>query len=68
MAIIIPSGVAVFAGVSIYKREEKFYENYLMPVVHRLPPEMAHNIGVQALKYNLFQKQINPDPELLVSF
>lgn len=67
MTVIITSGVGVFASVSIYKREEKFFEKYLMPLVHRFPPEMAHKIGVQALKYNLFQKQVFPDPDRLVS-
>lgn len=61
-------GFATFAGVSIIKGDEKFYGQFVMPIIHNLDPERAHRWAVLAGKYRLFPKSHVQDTELLVSF
>lgn len=60
-------GIATFAGVNILTGNEKFYKQYVMPIVHSLDPERAHRLAVLAGKYRLFPRSRVPDNELLVS-
>ncbi|XP_018577094.1 dihydroorotate dehydrogenase (quinone), mitochondrial [Anoplophora glabripennis] len=59
------AGYGTFSAISIYKGDEKFYKNYVMPVIHLLDAERAHNFAVLASKYRLFPKTRYEDPELL---
>lgn len=59
-------GYCTYAGISIYKGEEKFYRNYVMPLVHMLDPETAHNLAISVTKFGLFSKNKFKDPQLLV--
>lgn len=46
-------GSLIFCGLNIYFKNEKFYENTVMPLFHLLDPETAHNMAVWAAKNNL---------------
>lgn len=61
------SGLATFAGINIFNGNEKFYNEFVMPVIHNLDPERAHRLAVLAAKYRLLPKSRVPDNELLVS-
>lgn len=61
-------GGLVFAGLNIYKGNERFYNDYLMPIAHFLmAPEQAHNFAVFVNKYRLLPKSHYKDPEKLVN-
>lgn len=55
----------VFSAVNIYQENEKFYEKFLLPLVHSLDPELAHNIAVKACKYGLIKESKFKDPPSL---
>lgn len=67
LVVVSTCSVGVFSAINVYKGNERFYKNVLMPVVHLLPPEFSHQLAVAACKYNLFPKQRNDDPVSLVS-
>lgn len=60
-------GTTAFAGINVYKSNEKFYADYVMPIVHLLDAEKAHRLGVIASKYKLLPKSRYRDPEVLAS-
>ncbi|KAJ1531505.1 hypothetical protein ONE63_000180 [Megalurothrips usitatus] len=62
MAAVCSGGSAVFAAYNIYSGNEKFYDEVLIPVSHRLSPETAHNVAVQAAKYKLIPPSSYKDP------
>lgn len=54
------AGTGIFAGICIYKGNEKFYNQILMPFISKyVPPERSHQLAVIACKYGLFSKSIN---------
>lgn len=59
-------GIATFAGVNYFKGNEKFYNQYVMPIIHNLDPERAHRLAIIAGKYRLFPRSQVQDNELLV--
>ncbi|VEN47596.1 unnamed protein product [Callosobruchus maculatus] len=65
MLYVTVGGCAAFAGISFYKGEEKFYKNYVMPVVHMLDPEKAHYLAVWASEHRIIPKSHYRDPDLL---
>ncbi|BFZ13211.1 hypothetical protein BsWGS_16250 [Bradybaena similaris] len=52
-AVIINGGVALFAGINLYRGNEKFYEEIAMPLFHLLPPETAHNLSIKLAKFKI---------------
>lgn len=61
------AGAGVFGGLCFVKGNEKFYNNVFMPVVYKLPPEVAHRLAVSALKYRVFQRSNYKDSNILVN-
>ncbi|CAL4064423.1 unnamed protein product [Meganyctiphanes norvegica] len=62
------AGSLIFCGINIYFKNEKFYENTIMPLFHRLDPETAHNMAVWAAKYNLVpETKIKENKTLITS-
>jgi dihydroorotate dehydrogenase len=53
LAVVTFSGGVFFAGISIYRGDEKFYNNIFMPAFRMMDPETAHRIAVLACKYKL---------------
>ncbi|KAG1704394.1 Dihydroorotate dehydrogenase (quinone), mitochondrial [Nymphon striatum] len=51
MAKVVGGGTIVFTGLNIYNGNEKFYTQFVMPLVHWLDPETAHEYAVKAAKY-----------------
>ncbi|KAK2715055.1 dihydroorotate dehydrogenase (quinone), mitochondrial-like isoform X2 [Artemia franciscana] len=53
---LVVGGTATFTGICIYHGNEKFTNDVLLPLVHRLDPETAHKAGIWALKANIYSK------------
>lgn len=58
-------GFCVFCGLCIYKGDENFYKNVVMPLVHLLDPEQAHRFAIFSSEYRLIPKSRYKDPESL---
>ena len=63
---VCSGGFGVFSAVNIYQENEKFYKKFLLPLVHHLDPELAHNIAVKVCKYGLIAESRFKDPPSLV--
>lgn len=66
MVIVLASGYVTMGAISLYKGDETAYKNYIMPIVHLLDPEKAHNLAVLASQYRLLPKSKYVDPDILV--
>ncbi|KAK4887520.1 hypothetical protein RN001_003791 [Aquatica leii] len=64
-AVLIVASYGTFAVVSVYKGNERFYKEVIMPLVHRLDPERAHELAIFMAKYRFVPKNIYEDPEVL---
>ncbi|XP_039287959.1 dihydroorotate dehydrogenase (quinone), mitochondrial-like [Nilaparvata lugens] len=67
MLIVCTGGFTAFSAVSIYKGNEKYYENVLLPLVHKLDPELSHKLAVFVSKYQLLPQSKYKDPAELSS-
>lgn len=67
LAIVSAAATGLVVAINIAKGNERFYDNVLMPVVRRLPPEFSHQLAVFACKHRLFPAQSAPDASSLVS-
>lgn len=65
MAAVTTSGSLVFAGFNIYKGNEKFYEDFLMPANRFVSPELSHRLAIYSCKYNIFPKHNEMDSDRL---
>ncbi|CAL4110092.1 unnamed protein product, partial [Meganyctiphanes norvegica] len=59
-------GGLCFCGLNMYFKNDKFYDDFVMPIFDRMDPETAHNVATQAAKYNLVPKD-KLESKLLVS-
>ncbi|XP_030753109.1 dihydroorotate dehydrogenase (quinone), mitochondrial isoform X2 [Sitophilus oryzae] len=57
--------IGAFSGICIYKGDEKFYKNFVMPVIHLLDPEQAHKLAVITSQYRLTPVSKYKDPNTL---
>uniref|UniRef100_A0A1Q3F595 Dihydroorotate dehydrogenase (quinone), mitochondrial n=1 Tax=Culex tarsalis TaxID=7177 RepID=A0A1Q3F595_CULTA len=55
---------SVYCGISLYKCNERFYEDIFMPIVRLVPPELAHRMAVLGLKMEVIRPGFK-DPEVL---
>ncbi|KAL6262764.1 hypothetical protein P5V15_005554 [Pogonomyrmex californicus] len=62
---VTSSAAVLFGGISLYQGNERFYNEIAIPLVQLIDPEIAHNLAVKMLKYDLVQKQKAEDPNLL---
>ncbi|KAI1701099.1 dihydroorotate dehydrogenase domain-containing protein [Ditylenchus destructor] len=52
--IILTGGTTLFAAAELYSLNEKFYEEQVMPLIHRfVDPEKSHRWAVKMAKYGL---------------
>ncbi|XP_045609281.1 dihydroorotate dehydrogenase (quinone), mitochondrial isoform X2 [Procambarus clarkii] len=58
-------GALTFGGISMYFQNEKFYDSWVIPLLHKLDPETAHNLAVKAAKYNLVREVKLKESKLL---
>lgn len=65
-AVILNGGVLIFAGVNIYRGNEKFYDEIAMPLIRLLDAETAHNLSVKIARHKLVPKPQFADPPSLV--
>lgn len=62
-------GGSVSYHLIYYKKDfGGYYKNVLHPLSQQLNPELAHKIGVSAIKYGFFPSEDYEDPKVLVSF
>ena len=61
-------GSLCFFGTGVYRENEKFYDNILMPFFRTFNPETAHQLAIQAAKYNLVPKAKLKESKILVRF
>lgn len=66
IAIVSCGGFGLYTGFSIYKGNERFYDYWLMPLIHKLDPETSHKIALAVTKHKLLPKTSYRDPESLV--
>lgn len=59
------SAVGVFSGICVYKGDDRFYKNILMPLVHLLDPEQAHKLAVFTSAHRLVPKSKFKDSNIL---
>ncbi|XP_019871041.2 dihydroorotate dehydrogenase (quinone), mitochondrial [Aethina tumida] len=65
MIILTASAYTTYAGISFYRNEDGFYKNVVMPAVHLLDPEKAHNLAIFCSKHRLLPKAVYKDPNSL---
>ncbi|KAF5308294.1 hypothetical protein FQR65_LT06287 [Abscondita terminalis] len=65
VAVLTVASYGTFAAVSIYKGSDRFYKDIIMPVVHKLDPERAHEFAVFMAKHRLIPKNTYEDPKVL---
>lgn len=59
-------GVSTFSAINVYRGNDKFYRDFVMPLIHQLDPERAHELAIFASKYRLIPKSHYDDPDSLV--
>ncbi|XP_012935288.1 dihydroorotate dehydrogenase (quinone), mitochondrial isoform X2 [Aplysia californica] len=64
-AVIVNGGIMIFAGVNLYRGNDKFYEEIAMPMFRMFGAETAHNLGIKLAKYKIVPKPQKPDSPLL---
>lgn len=60
-------GGLCFCGINMYFKNDKFYDDWVMPLFSRMEPETAYAVAQQAAKYNLVSKSKLQESRLLVS-
>ncbi|KAK8747186.1 hypothetical protein OTU49_016668 [Cherax quadricarinatus] len=60
-------GGLCFCGINMYFKNEKFYDDWVMPIFNRMEPETAHAVAQQAAKYKLVSKEKLQESRLLTS-
>ncbi|XP_014235921.1 dihydroorotate dehydrogenase (quinone), mitochondrial [Trichogramma pretiosum] len=59
------SATALFVGISLYQGNEKFYDQFAMPFMRLVDPEIAHRLAINTAKFGLSPTQNNADPPIL---
>ena len=59
-------GILIFGGINIYRNNDKFYEEILMPMFRIFGAETAHTISIKLAKYNVVPRPSEADPSSLV--
>lgn len=67
-ALVSACSVGALIAIGVYKNNDQFYDNVLMPVVRQCPPELCHRAAVVAFKYGLVPAQASEDAPSLVGF
>ncbi|XP_072386378.1 dihydroorotate dehydrogenase (quinone), mitochondrial [Diabrotica undecimpunctata] len=65
LATVALGGYISFSALTYYKDRNAFYRDMVMPVVHLLDPEKAHNLAVFISQYRLLPKSNYDDPPSL---
>ncbi|XP_071540025.1 uncharacterized protein [Panulirus ornatus] len=60
-------GGLCFCGINMYFKNDKFYDDWVMPLFNRMEPETAYAVAKQAAKYKLVSKEKLQESRLLVS-
>ncbi|CAG9835937.1 unnamed protein product [Diabrotica balteata] len=65
LATVALGGYISFSALTYYRDRNAFYKDMVMPVVHLLDPEKAHNLAVFISQYRLLPKSNYDDPPSL---
>ena len=68
MLLVAIGGGACFSGINMWNGNEKFYNDYIMPLIKHVDPERSHRLAVLVMKYCLIRKEQEPDPPTLVCY
>lgn len=64
--LVVTTGAGmVFTGINLFKGKDKFYDDFLMPLARKVPPETSHRLAVLGCKYKLFPSSGKEDPDIL---
>jgi len=66
-AVILNGGLVIFAGINLYKNNEKFYKEIAMPAFRIFSAETAHNLGIKLAKYKIVPRPQKADTPLLTT-
>lgn len=58
-------GAVAYQLIYYTKDFNGYYVNILQPLIQYISPEMAHNLGVKAIKYGIFPSEKGDDPQIL---
>lgn len=58
-------GGLCFCGINMYFKNDKFYDDWVMPLFNRMEPETAYAVAKQAAKYKLVSKEKLQESRLL---
>ena len=61
-------GTVAFGVIGAWTGNEVFFEQYLLPLLNKMDPEISHRLAVFATKYHLIRSFKLEDPKNLVSF
>uniref|UniRef100_A0A1B6G2N7 Dihydroorotate dehydrogenase (quinone), mitochondrial n=1 Tax=Cuerna arida TaxID=1464854 RepID=A0A1B6G2N7_9HEMI len=64
---VCTGGFGVFSAYNLYQENEKFYESFVIPGLHNLNPETAHNVGVLTSKFKLLPRSRYIDSQALTT-
>ncbi|XP_069702613.1 dihydroorotate dehydrogenase (quinone), mitochondrial isoform X2 [Periplaneta americana] len=65
MLYITAGAFGTFSALSLYKGNEKYFDNILMPMLHILNPETSHKFAITASKYGFYPRSTFKDPDTL---
>ncbi|KAH9630490.1 hypothetical protein HF086_000703 [Spodoptera exigua] len=65
LCIVTLGGAVAYQLIYYTKDFNGYYVNVLQPVIQYLSPELAHNLGVKAIKYGIFPPEKGDDPQVL---
>jgi len=66
MFVVGATGTVAFGGIGVWSGNEKFYEQFLSPLLQRVDPEVSHRAAVVATKMHIIRPSNFPDPPSLV--
>lgn len=65
MLLVTTGAGAFFAGINLFKGKDKFYDDFLMPIIRKTPAETSHRLALLGCKYKLFPGSGKEDPNIL---
>ncbi|CAG0916497.1 unnamed protein product, partial [Notodromas monacha] len=60
---VIVGGTLTFAGICLYRGDEKFYKQFVTPAMRMIDAEQAHRFAVRCAAFGLLPRpKMRPDP------
>lgn len=65
LCYVTVGGAVAYQFIYFKKDFRGYYDQYIQPISQFLNPELAHKVGVAAIKYGLFPTEQTEDPKVL---